>query len=217
VAYKMIRVKVCGITNAQDAWAAVKLGVDALGFIFAPSPRQVTPEKARSIINTLPPFIQTVGIFVDEDVKPIQEITRFCNLDLIQLHGNEPPEFCHQLMPHVIKAFRLKDETSLLPITHFQGHIRAQLLDTYQQGLRGGTGKTFEWHLAVKAGKMDSPVILSGGLRPSNIEKAVSTVKPYAIDVNSGIEAHPGKKDPTLMARLMQTIHAINKEACLNE
>ncbi len=213
----MIRVKVCGITNAEDAWAAVKLGVDALGFIFAPSPRQVTPEKARSIINTLPPFIQTVGIFVDEGLKPIQDIMEFCDLDLIQLHGNESPEFCHQLMPHSIKAFRVKDEASLLPIKRFEGHIRAQLLDTYQQGLRGGTGKTFEWHLAVRAGKIASPVILSGGLRPSNIERAVSTAKPYAIDVNSGIEAHPGKKDPTLMARLMQTIHAINKEACLNE
>ncbi len=213
----MIRVKVCGITNAEDACAAVKLGVDALGFIFAPSPRQVTPEKARSIINTLPPFIQTVGVFVDQGLKSIQDIMRFCDLDLIQLHGNEPPEFCHQLMPHIIKAFRIKDEASLLPITNFQGHIRAQLLDTYRQGLRGGTGKTFAWHLAVKAGKMAPPVILSGGLKPSNVARAISTVKPYAIDVNSGIEAHPGKKDIGLMARLMQTIHAINKEACLNE
>jgi len=196
---------------------AVKLGVDALGFIFAPSPRQMTPEKVRSIVTTLPPFIQTVGIFVDEDLKTIRDIMRFCHLDLIQLHGNEPPEFCRRLMPHSIKAFRVKDDASLLPIKRFEGHIRAQLLDTYQQGLRGGTGKTFEWHLAVKAGKMAPPVILSGGLKPSNIERAISTVRPYAIDVNSGIEAHPGKKDPTLMARLMRTIHAINKEACLNE
>jgi len=212
----MVRVKICGITNREDAWAAVDLGAHALGFIFAPSPRKVTPQAARTIIGTLPPFIQTVGVFVDEDPQAVQDIMGYCDLDLIQLHGNESPEYCRQLMPYSIKAFRIKDEASLLSLRSFEGHIKAQLWDTYQRGLKGGTGKTFAWQLALKAGKMTPPVILSGGLKPSNVARAVSTVKPYAVDVNSGIEAHPGKKDIDLMTRFMQTIHNINKEALLN-
>ena len=206
----MVRVKVCGITNPQDALIAVESGVDAIGFIFAPSPRLVTPENAHDIIDTLPPFVRTVGVFVDEELTVIRDIVEFCGLDMIQLHGDEPPEFCQELMPNTIKTFRLKDESSLLSIRDYRGHVRAILLDTYEKGMRGGTGKSFDWSLAAEVGGSGMPVILSGGLGPSNIERAISTVRPYAVDVNSGIEERPGKKSPILMKKLMETIRRMD-------
>jgi phosphoribosylanthranilate isomerase len=205
----MVRVKVCGITNPHDASMAVELGADALGFVFAPSPRQVTPEQARHIINSLPPFVQTVGVFVDECLTRIRDIGDFCGLEMIQLHGDESPEFCGALMPHAIKGFRLNDTSSLLPIRDYRGKIRAALLDAYQRGIKGGTGKTFDWNLATAAGEFGMPVILSGGLRPSNIQRAILTVQPYAVDVNSGIEDSPGIKSPLLMKKLMEKIREI--------
>jgi phosphoribosylanthranilate isomerase len=202
----MVKIKVCGITNQQDASLAVALGVDALGFIFAQSPRQVNPEKAKDIISTLPPFVQAVGVFVNEAPGRIREIMQRCRLDLIQLHGNETPDVCNELMPQSIKAFQLKDESSLDIITPYCGKTRAFLFDTYSKDKRGGTGKTFDWDLAIRGKELGVPVILSGGLNHANIEKAVSTVKPYAVDVNSGIEESPGKKDPVLMKELIKTI-----------
>ena len=202
----MMKVKICGITNHQDASLAVALGVDALGFIFAQSPRQVTPEKAQDIVSTLPPFVQTVGVFVNEDPGRIKEVMQRCSLDLIQLHGDETPDVCNELMPHSIKAFQLKDESSLEDIRPYSGKTRAFLFDTYSKDRRGGTGETFDWDLAIKGKELGVPVILSGGLNPSNIGKAISTVMPYAVDVNSGIEESPGKKDPVLMKELIKTI-----------
>jgi phosphoribosylanthranilate isomerase len=214
----MVRVKICGITNSQDAAMAVKLGVDALGFIFAPSPRRVTPGQARDFIRGIPPFVKTVGVFVDEDLTTIRDIMRFCGLDMIQLHGNEPPEFCRQLMPQVVKAFRLKDASSLLPIKRYHGQVRALLLDTYQQGVKGGTGKAFDWKLvANNIREFDMPVILSGGLTPSNVQAAVSVVKPYAIDVNSGVEDQPGKKSSILMKELFNVVRRINREGVADD
>jgi phosphoribosylanthranilate isomerase len=206
----MVRVKICGITNSHDASMAVELGADALGFVFAPSPRQVTPEQARHIINSLPPFVQTVGVFVDECLTRIRDIVDFCGLEMIQLHGDESPEFCGTLMPHTIKGFRMDDTSSLLPIRDYRGKIRAVLLDAYQRGIKGGTGKTFDWNLATAAGEFGMPVILSGGLRPSNIQRAISSVQPYAVDVNSGIEDSPGIKSPLLMKKLMEQIREID-------
>ena len=202
----MVRVKICGITNPEDAGLAVKLGVHALGFIFASSPRQISPERAKEIISGLPPFVQIVGVFVNEDPSEIKEIARYCGLHLLQLHGNEPPELCRKLFPKTIKAFRLKDEESLKKIGPYQGSTRAILLDTYVKGKKGGTGRSFDWDLAVKAGEFNMPVILSGGLNPENISEAVSMVRPFAVDINSGIEESPGKKDPDLMKELMKKI-----------
>lgn len=213
----MVRIKICGITNPQDASMAVELGVDALGFIFAPSPRQVSPENVQHIIDSLPPFVQTVGVFVNEDLSRIRDIMDFCGLDVIQLHGDESPEFCRELMPHTMKAFRLKDASSLIPIRPYQGKVRGLLLDTYQENLKGGTGKAFEWNLAVKAREYGIPIILSGGLGPSNIERAISTVKPYAIDVNSSVEGRPGKKDPTLMKQLMEKVKSMHSGGTSDE
>ena len=202
----MVKVKICGITNHRDALLAVDMGADILGFVLAPSPRQVSPEKVRSIIETLPPFVSAVGVFVDEEEKTIKDIADFCRLNQVQLHGNESPDFCRRFRPKAIKAFRLQDATSLLPINAYQGHIQAVLLDTFQNGMAGGTGRTFPWDLAIKAKGFNLPVILSGGLNPLNVEQAVLTVKPYALDVSSGIEKKPGEKDPLLMKQLMEAV-----------
>jgi phosphoribosylanthranilate isomerase len=209
----MVRVKVCGITRYQDAAMAVQLGVDALGFIFAPSPRRIRPEKAREIIGVIPPFVKTVGVFVDERPDVVRQIIRICGLDLVQFHGDESPDVCGNFMPRAIKTFRVRDRSVLQSIRPYQGKIRAILFDTYLEERQGGTGKTFDWDIAVTGRTLGIPVILSGGLTPSNIGSAISLVKPFAVDVNSGIEERPGKKDALLMKALMEKIrHADNKK-----
>jgi len=204
-----MKVKICGITNQQDATLAVELGVDALGFIFAKSPRQVDPQKALSIITSLPPFIKTLGVFVNEDPSKIQEIVAFCGLDIIQFHGDEAPGVCRNFMPRSVKAFQLRDESTLGQVKPYQGKVRAMLFDTYAKEKRGGTGKIFDWRLAVEGKAFGIPIILSGGLSPFNIQEAISTVKPYAVDVNSGVEESPGKKDHGLMKQLFEEIHGL--------
>jgi len=204
-----VKVKICGITNHEDALTAAGLGVSALGFIFARSERQITPEKARDIIAKIPPFVKTVGVFVNEQHAKIKEIIHYCGLDLIQLHGDESPELCYEMMPYTIKAIRIKDESSLKSIDVYYGKVRALLLDTFSRNLAGGTGKTFDWKLAKKIKGKGIPIILSGGLGPSNIDRAIRTVKPYAVDVNSGVEEYPGKKSFVLMRDLMDKVRKI--------
>lgn len=199
-------VKICGITNLTDACTAVRLGADALGFVFAPSPRRVTPQTARDIIRALPPFVKTVGVFVNEAPASIRRVINDCDLDLVQLHGDESPDLCDELMPYTIKALRIKDETSLQTGKAYYGKVRALLLDTYSNEKAGGTGKTFDWELAIQIKKQGTPIILSGGLTPANIVAAIHTVKPYAVDVNSGLEERPGKKSPTLIRDLMKKV-----------
>ena len=202
----MIRLKICGITNYEDAIAAVKLGAHALGFIFAESPRKISPEKAKDIISLLPPFVQTVGVFVNEDPKRIEEIIEFCGLNFVQLHGDETPDICKIFMPRSIKAIRVKDSSSIKGIEKYKGNVQALLLDTYQKERAGGTGRVFDWSIAVEAKKIGIPIILSGGLGPHNIREAVSIVKPFAVDVNSGVESEPGKKSFYLLQELMKRI-----------
>jgi len=201
-----VNVKICGITNLADACTAVRLGADALGFIFAPSPRRIAPQTAREIICALPPFVKTVGVFVNEAPASICRVINDCGLDLVQLHGNESPALCDELMPYTIKALRVKDESSLQTGQAYHGKVRAFLLDTYSKEKAGGTGKTFDWELAIRIKKQGSPVILSGGLTPANIVAAIHTVRPYAVDVNSGLEERPGKKSPTLIRDLMENV-----------
>ena len=208
----MVRVKICGITSIRDAATAVELGADAIGFIFTSSPRQVTLQKARNIVDTLPPFVQTAGVFADEEITVIRHIVDFCGLDMIQLHGSESPDFCRNLMPRSIKAFRLEDASSLLPMKHYKGKVRALLRDTYVKGIKGGTGKAFDWNLAVRGKDLGIPVILSGGLGPSNIQKAVSMVRPFAVDVNSGVEECPGIKNPDLIRKVVERIRTTDIE-----
>ena len=198
-----VKVKICGITNLADAATAVRLGADALGFIFAPSPRRIAPQKVREIIRAIPPFVKTVGVFVNEAPAIIREIMQHCGLDLVQLHGDESPAFCDELMPYTIKSLRIKDESSLQTSRAYHGKVRALLLDTYSKEKIGGTGKTFDWNLAIKIKKMGIPFILSGGIGPSNIDLAIHTVRPYAVDVNSAVEKCPGKKSHILIKALM--------------
>jgi phosphoribosylanthranilate isomerase len=205
-----VAVKFCGITNYEDAAIAVDLGAAALGFIFADSPRQITPPKARDIIHALPPFVKTVGVFVNEGPAEIKEVVHYCGLDLVQLHGDESPDLCQALMPNAIKALRIKDASSFQSSLAYQGKVRTLLLDTYAKDKAGGTGTTFDWRLAIKIKELGIPIILAGGLGPSNIDGAIRTVKPYAVDVNSGVEECPGKKSHLLMKDLMKKVRRIN-------
>jgi len=206
----MLRVKICGITNLEDAALAVRLGVDALGFVLAPSPRQVSPETVRDIVREIPPLVETVGVFVNEAPSRIREIMGFCGLDLAQLHGDESPDDCEALAPRAIKAVRLRDESSLAAAAAYRGKVRALLLDSYVKGRRGGTGTTLDWDLAARGLQLGIPVILAGGLNPGNVGRAVSLVRPFAIDVNSGVEERPGRKSPALMDRLMEIVRNLH-------
>jgi len=189
----MTMIKVCGITNEMDALRAVKLGVDALGFVFAESPRKVIPKIVKKIVSLLPPFVSTVGVFVNEDKEKVREIAQNCSLTSLQFHGKESPSYCHQFKQKVIKSFQVKDEEILKEI--FQYKVDAYLLDTYSIDKRGGTGRTFDWEIAKKVKRLGVPIILSGGLNPENIVRAIIEVKPYAVDVSSGVEKERGKKD----------------------
>lgn len=205
---KVVRVKICGITRMADAEKAVEFGADALGFVFAESPRQISPQKARDITRKISPFVKTVGVFVNEQPAKIRGIVGFCGLDLVQLHGNESISTCSELVPRVIKAFRVQGEKSLLEIADFKSHVRAILLDAYQKGLNGGTGNTFDWRLAVKAKETGIPMVLSGGLYAGNIEEALERVNPFAVDISSGIEKRPGIKDHGRMRAFMEKVAA---------
>ncbi len=187
-----VRVKICGITRVEDALVSVEAGADALGFVFYEgSPRYVSPETVREIISHLPPFVLTVGVFVNEHPSRIREVMELSGLDTVQLHGDEPQEACSFWL-RAIKAFRVRDFTDLEPLRKYR--VSAYLLDTYSSELPGGTGLTFNWDIAVEAKKF-GPVILSGGLTPENIERAVRWVQPYAVDVSSGVEQKKGIKD----------------------
>ena len=189
----MTKVKICGITNLDDALAAVEFGADAIGFGFVPNtPRYIESAKAAEIIARLPPFVTTVGLFVNDSQEHIKQIANQCKLNVLQLHGQESPDFCLQFNRKVIKAFRVKDQESLTVLPKYT--VSAYLLDTYVKGTMGGTGVTFDWRLALDAKKY-GPVILAGGLNPENVAKAIQQVCPYGVDVSSGVEAKPGKKD----------------------
>lgn len=189
----MVRIKICGITNLEDALAAIEFGADAIGFVFqSKSPRSIKPETAKKIVSSIPPFITTVGVFVDEDKSLVEKIADQVGLNVVQLHGSEPPEACC-LCRRVIKAIRVKDLTDLEPLQQYD--ISAFLLDTYSPHSIGGTGQIFNWDIAVEAKKFGH-IILAGGLTPENVEEAIKWVQPYGIDVATGVEGRrKGKKD----------------------
>lgn len=203
----MTKVKICGITNLQDALRAANCGADALGFVFAPSKRQVTVDMVREITSQLPAFVTKVGVFVDEDLDRVKEIMASCSLDLAQLHGAESPEYCRQLFPRVVKAFRIKDPESLDELPRYK--VSGYLLDSYVEGRQGGSGVSFNWDLARDAARC-GPVILGGGLHPANVWLAITMAQPYAVDVCTGVESSPGKKDP---AKLADFIRAVRQES----
>ena len=200
----MIPVKICGITNATDAQLAVKLGASAIGMIFYPqSPRYVSDDQAGLISNSVGNNIAKVGVFVNESIDNIHNSTEKYQLDMIQLHGDEPPEFCSQVQLPVIKAIRVGDR---IPGINFQEYeVDAFLLDTYKKGIKGGTGETFHWDMAQNL-NISIPVILSGGLNPENILMGIETVYPSAVDVNSGVETKPSEKDEKKMSQLFKVL-----------
>lgn len=205
----MIRIKICGITNEEDALTAIEFGADAIGFVFHhKSPRVVTPETAKTIISRVPPFVTTVGVFVDEDRMKVEKIAQDTGLDIIQLHGSEPPEACH-MSKKVIKAIRVKELTDLEPLKRYQ--VSAFLLDTYSPHAIGGTGLIFNWDIAVEAKKFGR-IILAGGLTPDNVAEAVQWVQPYGIDVSTGVEGdRKGKKDRDKLKIFIETAKNASK------
>ena len=189
-----VKVKICGITNVEDARAAVEAGADLLGFVFAEqSPRCVTVEQAAEIARVVPPFVLRVGLFINAPTELVMEAMMRCGLQLLQFHGEETPEYCLQFGTMSMKAFRVKDAETIRTLPDFP--TDAWLLDAFVPGQRGGTGHSFNWDLAIEAVKLGKPVFLAGGLTPENVAEAVRRVQPYGVDVSSGVESAPGKKD----------------------
>ncbi|MGD2205487.1 MAG: phosphoribosylanthranilate isomerase [Anaerolineae bacterium] len=206
----MTQVKICGLTNLQDALIAVEAGADLLGFIFyPPSPRAVTPARARAIVETVRNAgfpVRLVGVFVDEPPEDVRQTVSRCGLDYAQLHGAESPREVAALMDDgiaVIKAFRVRHDVSPGEIARFRA--TAYLLDAYVAGRPGGAGRTFDWQLAVQAARLFQ-VLLAGGLTPDNVAQAVRTVHPWGVDVASGVEAAPGRKDPDQVRRFVAAV-----------
>ena len=210
----VVRVKICGITNWADAKMAVDLGADALGFNFhAPSPRSVTPAQAWEMIRRLPPMVMAVGVFVNWPGRAVAALARALRLGAVQLHGDEPPSEVRELSGTfgVIKAFPIPPGFRLATLAPYAA-ASALLLDGFKDGLRGGTGRTADWELARRARRYGR-VILAGGIRPENVAEAIARVQPYAVDVASGIEARPGKKDAGKMHEFMRQVEAANRAA----
>jgi len=209
----MVRVKICGITNEADALKAARLGAWALGFIFyKKSPRFISPFKAKKIIESLPPFITPVGVFVNNPAGAVRDIISHCGLRAVQLHGDEDHHFCHRLKRYnvkVIKVFRVGENFDPKVVEPF--NVDAFLFDTFDQYNYGGSGKTFDWTLLkqIKSTR-DIPLILSGGLNAQNVIEPVNELKPYAVDVNSGVEESPTKKDPKKMKDFIDIVSYIS-------
>ncbi len=200
------RVKVCGMTDATEARDAVSAGVDALGFIFVKeSPRFIEPEIAREIIRRLPPFVDAVGVFVNEDPDVVNEIVQFCGLTLVQLHGNESPDYCRSIASRVIKVMSIRSKDDNPDFDSYSSAVCGFLLDTYHENMAGGTGLTFDWSVLDKI-TPPLPFILAGGLDPENAGDAVLKASPYAVDVNSGVEIEPGRKAIEKIRKFIQEV-----------
>lgn len=204
------RIKICGMTERFEIEKAVAAGVDAIGFIFVKeSPRYIRPEDAREIIRDLPPFVDAVGVFVNEDPDVIGEITQYCGLTVLQLHGQEPPEYCEMMPRRVIKAFQVSAGLNAEFLASYKDVICGYLLDTYHENMGGGTGETFDWAVIEKL-KLQRPLILAGGLNEVNVGAAINLVHPFCVDINSGIETAPGRKDVEKIGRLVREVSAVD-------
>jgi phosphoribosylanthranilate isomerase len=205
---RYMKVKVCGITSYEDAVLALEQGVDALGFNFFPrSPRYINPADARRIIRRLPPFFIAVGLFVNASKEEAEEIAHAAGVQIIQLHGNENPEYCRQLSKWpLIKVVRIGDAPIEENLSEYV--VQAFLLDSRDDTLFGGTGKSFDWNLAAAIGRI-RPIIVAGGLRPDNVGEAIRVVRPYGVDVCSGVESAPGKKDAGKLIEFMNEVRNV--------
>jgi phosphoribosylanthranilate isomerase len=189
-----VRVKICGLTNVDDAMAAAEAGADALGFVlYKESPRCIPSDQVQEVVRSLPPFVTTVGLFVNQPTQWVRVIADRCGVDALQFQGDETPAYCEGFAQRAIKAIRVKDRASLDIMASFR--VRAFVLDAYREGEYGGTGQTFDWDLAVAA-KAHGRIILAGGLTPDNVAEAIRRVRPFAVDVSSGVEGSTkGVKD----------------------
>ncbi len=204
------RIKICGITRIDDARAAIAAGVDAVGLVFYPrSPRCLDIESARSIVDQLPPLVTVVGVFVNQTIEQVREIADRAPLDILQLHGEETPEQCRRYGQPYIKGVRMRDDVDLTATAHAFSDCRGLLLDTYKPGTEGGTGETFSWKRIPAT--MIKPVILAGGLNPANVGEAIETVRPFAVDVSSGVEKAQGVKDVREIERLVKAVRAADR------
>jgi len=205
------RVKICGITKLADAQAAVGAGADALGFIFyEKSPRYLAVSAAAKISKQLPPFVLRVGVFVNAPEELVTRAIGECGLGLLQFHGDEPPEFCTRFGLMSMKAFRIRDSESLKELPKYP--TAAWLLDAYSAETLGGTGEKFNWDLAIEAQRFGKPVFLAGGLTPENIAAAVRKVQPFGVDVSSGVESSPGKKDQAKVRAFIANVRQAEKK-----
>lgn len=199
------RVKICGLTRPEDALEAASLGVDAIGLVFYDkSPRQVSLAQAQTICSVLPPFVSKVGLFVNADQDFVSLVRQKVSLDYLQFHGNESEADCVRYQMPYIKAIRVNADTALQAVMQQHQQAQAFLFDTYVDGVAGGTGSTFDWHLLNI--KMDKPVILAGGLQAQNVRQAIKQVQPYAVDVSGGVESSKGIKDHQMMKDFIQAV-----------
>ncbi len=207
----MVKVKICGITNQEDAVMAAQAGADMLGFIFyKKSPRYITPQKAKDIMSALPAHIQKIALFVNEEKQVISDIlNQIREIDMLQFHGDETPQMCNAFNKMIIKAIRVKGKSSLKDMTKYK--VNFFLLDAFKKDTYGGTGLNFDWQLALDAKKYKVPVILSGGLNPDNVKEAIGQVLPYAVDVSSGVEYSPGRKDASLVKKFIERVKGGHK------
>jgi phosphoribosylanthranilate isomerase len=200
----MVRIKICGITNENDALSAAGLGADALGFIFYKgSKRYIDPKEAGRIISSLPPFVSAVGVFVNQSIGEIKEYARLSGIDTVQLHGDETPVFCGEVPYRMIKAVRVKDAVNIAEVELYP--VRAILFDKHSDEMYGGTGSSFDWGV-LKGLEISKKIILSGGLTPENVSQAVRLVKPYGVDVSTGVEDAPGKKNQEKMRKFIEAV-----------
>jgi phosphoribosylanthranilate isomerase len=202
------KVKICGLTSEADAQAAAAAGADMIGLMFyEQSPRHVTLPQAVAIARSLSPFVLRVGVFVNPDEAHVRRAIAECGLNLLQFHGDEPSDLCTQFGVMCMKAFRVRDAESLQPLEHY--HTDAFLLDAYSKTGLGGTGEKFNWNLAVEAQKFGKPIFLAGGLTPENVAAAVRQVRPFAVDVSSGVESAPGQKDPAKIQAFVRAVKSV--------
>lgn len=210
----MLKVKICGLTNAEDAAVAVEAGADAVGFVFhRKSPRCAETSAVKAIIRELPPFVLPIGVFVNEEPNVVRDVMDSCGLALAQLHGDETAAYCETLGRPVLKAIRLRDRGSFLALAEFQGRagVRGFLVDAFSPDAYGGTGQLADWSLAAEAAAV-ARILLAGGLTPENVAQAVGQVRPYGVDVSSGVEARPGKKDHAKVRAFVQAVRLASCE-----
>lgn len=206
---KRIRVKMCGVTNPVDAGHAIAAGADAVGMVFySKSPRHISIPTAGEISAVMPPFISTVGLFVNSSHEDVSTVLSAVPLDLMQFHGDEDEAFCSSFNRPYIKAVRVKPETDLMQICREYSSARGILLDSFKKGKPGGTGETFDWSMIPE--NLPLPIVLAGGLDASNVATAVTTVQPWAVDVSSGVELSPGKKDRQKMQQFIQAVESVH-------